>query len=168
MSATPLYSIGHGTRKKEDLLALLKQYEIRYLVDVRSVPHSKYNPQYNKLQLKSYLEENNILYVFMGNLLGGRPKDKTCYTSEGYINYELVRQKDFFRAGIERLKTAYSKNLHLAFMCSETKPENCHRSKLVTKALLEEGIEVQHIDETGNLKRQDDLFKNNHPGDLLF
>jgi uncharacterized protein (DUF488 family) len=167
MIAKPLYSVGHGTRKKEELLALLVQYEIKYLVDVRSIPRSKYNPQYNRDALKLLLETNNMTYVFMGDLLGGRPKDVSCYGADGRVSYSLISQKEFFRAGIERLKTAYQKNIPLVFMCSESKPENCHRSRLITKALLEIGVPVRHIDENGALKSQDDLFKNDHPGDLF-
>ncbi|MBA3680141.1 MAG: DUF488 domain-containing protein [Bacteroidetes bacterium] len=154
MEKAPLYSIGHGTRKTEELIALLQKYGINYLIDVRSRPYSKYNPQFNQNELNLSLAKNDIKYVFMGDDLGGRPGDALCYTLDGKIDYNIVKTRNFFKRGIERLKTAYAKNIALAIMCSETKPENCHRSKLIGAALLNESILLQHIDELGELKDQ--------------
>ena len=82
-----IYTIGHGNRKSEDFLTLLKHYEIQYLIDVRSQPYSKFNPQYNQNELKFFLERNNIKYIFMGDSIGGRPDDKSCYDFEGKVDY---------------------------------------------------------------------------------
>jgi uncharacterized protein (DUF488 family) len=154
MGKKPLYSIGHGSRKIEDFLMLLQTYEIKYLVDVRSQPYSRFHPQFRQKELKEYLEAGNIEYVFMGDSLGGRPKDKSCYNEAGKVDYGILAAKDFFTAGIERLKTACEKNVGLAIMCSERNPGECHRSKLVGKALAARGIVLQHIDESGRLKEQ--------------
>jgi uncharacterized protein (DUF488 family) len=146
-----LYSIGHGTRKTDDFLRLLKNHGIEFLIDVRSIPHSRFNPQYNQKTLKSFLEENTIRYVFMGDTLGGRPKDPSCYVN-GKISYEALRNTSFFKTGLERLKTAYVKGIPVAIMCSERKPENCHRSRLIANVLHEEGIAIKHIDELDGIK----------------
>jgi len=153
MGAT-LYTIGHGRRNSEDFLALLKKYDIEYLIDVRSLPFSRFNPQYNQKALKNSLHENGIHYVFMGDTLGGRPKDPSCYNEAGKIDYEILKTKDFFKEGIKRLKAAFEKDVKAALMCSETKPEECHRSKLIGVALSVENIAFSHIDETGDLKDQ--------------
>lgn len=154
MDKKPIYTIGHGARKAEEFLTLLKRYGIRYLVDVRSQPYSRYHPQFSQNNLKAYLEENDIRYVFMGDTLGGRPKDAGCYDEDGKINYEKVKTKDFFKEGIERLKTAYKKNLDVAIMCSERDPAQCHRYHLIAKVLDAETIKVMHIDDKGLLKSQ--------------
>ncbi|AWH86718.1 hypothetical protein HYN59_17105 [Flavobacterium album] len=151
MEKTPLYTIGHGTRKAEDFLVLLNRYSIKYLVDVRSVPYSRFNPQYRQAALKSFLEVNGITYVFMGDALGGRPKDKTCYNEKGRVDYSVISTKPFFRDRIERLKQACAGNISLAIMCSESKPSECHRTHLIANVLASEGIDVLHIDEKGNL-----------------
>ncbi|WP_242674840.1 DUF488 domain-containing protein [Niastella populi] len=91
-------------------------------------------------------------FVVRSGELGGRPKDATCYDSEGKIDYELVKTKDYFIKGIDRLKTAYEKDINVAIMCSERNPAQCHRSKLIAGVLVADDIIVQHIDETGKLK----------------
>ena len=101
-----LYSIGHSNQSKEDFLSLLRKYSIVYLIDVRSQPYSKFNPQYNREPLNSFLSEHGIRYVFMGNALGGRPEDLSCYTS-GFPDHKKMQTKDLFIKGINRLKTAY-------------------------------------------------------------
>ena len=153
MSKKPIYTIGHGARKAEDFLALLKRYGIEYLVDVRSQPFSRYHPQFSQNNLKSFLEENDIRYVFMGDTLGGRPKDPGSYDDDGKINYEKVKTKDFFKEGIKRLKTAYEKDLSVAIMCSERDPAMCHRYRLITPVLIGDGIDVTHIDQNGRLRK---------------
>ncbi|MDI9365803.1 MAG: DUF488 domain-containing protein [Flavobacterium sp.] len=164
MEKKPLYSIGHGSRKSEDFLALLKDFSIEYLIDVRSQPYSKFNPHFNQNELKFFLERNRIRYVFMGDSIGGRPKDTTCYDDEGKVDYEVVKTKDFFINGIERLKTAYNKDINVAIMCSESKPCECHRSKLIGKVLLTDNIVLKHIDEKGKLKDQASVINDLNKG----
>lgn len=154
MTKKPLYTIGHGNRKSEDFLALLKEFGIEYLIDVRSQPYSKFNPQYNQNDLKFLLERNGITYVFMGDNIGGRPKDTSCYDIEGKVDYKVVQTKDFFIDGIERLKTAYNKDVSVVIMCSESNPCECHRSKLIGEVLNTDNIILKHIDENGKIKDQ--------------
>lgn len=166
-----LFSIGHGVRKAEDLLALLRQYDIQYLIDVRTVPYSRFNPQYRQSNLQPFLESNDIRYVYMGDTLGGRPKDPSCYDDTGRIDYTIVATKEFFKQGIERLKNAYNSDANVAIMCSETKPSHCHRCHLIGKALITEHIILQHIDEHGQLKDQLAVIseiKKNSSSQLLF
>src|ERR1700752_993725 len=135
MEKRSLYTIGHGNRKPEDFLSLLKNYSIEYLIDVRSQPYSKFNPQFNQHDLKFFLQHHNIKYVFIGDSIGGRPKDTSCYDNEGKVDYEKVKIKDFFLQGIDRLKTAYNKGVNVVLMCSESKPCECHKSKLIGRVL---------------------------------
>jgi uncharacterized protein (DUF488 family) len=150
----PVYTIGHGTRKAEEFTALLQQYNIKYLLDVRSKPFSRFNPHFNRKALETSLVQIGITYVFMGDTLGGRPADPSVYDIEGKIDYRLLKEKDYFRQGIARVKTALEKELDIALMCSERKPADCHRSRLIGEVLFHEGIQLLHIDETGNTKDQ--------------
>jgi len=153
----PIFTIGHGTRPINELLDLLKKYGIDYLADVRTQPYSKFNPQYNRESLHRSLNQQNIKYIYLGDALGGRPQDPSCHDSMGRVDYNLVRQQDFFKNGIERLRSAHEKQLKVALLCSERKPELCHRSKLIGRTLQDENIPVRHIDEQGELKTQDQL-----------
>lgn len=153
----PLYTIGYGNRTIKEFIELLQFYKIDYLVDVRSKPFSNYQENFNKNELKHYLTEANIRYVFMGDDLGGLPKDGSCYT-EGKVDYFIVEKKEFYNKGIKRIKTAYYKNITLAVMCSELKPQDCHRSKLIGRTLEQDNIKINHIDESGLIKSQVDVI----------
>ena len=143
-----LFSIGYGNRSFSSFMELLQKNGIEYLVDVRTKPYSKYNPDFIKEILESKLKDNRIRYVFMGDQIGGMPSDLTCY-SDGKVDYDKCKAKESFIVGIERLITALAKSLTVAIMCSESKPHECHRSKLLGVMLQERGYELMHIDEEG-------------------
>lgn len=156
MSHRSIYTIGHGNRTVEDLIRLLQQHRIAYLIDVRSQPYSRYQPEFSQKDLESHLNAHGIRYVFMGDSLGGRPDAPECYT-DGKVNYELLREQDFYQAGLERLENAWRQDLGVMLLCSEQKPENCHRSKLIGRSLVTRGIPVAHIDENDALLSQQDV-----------
>jgi uncharacterized protein (DUF488 family) len=158
MSSERIYTIGHGGRTASTLLDQLKQFDIQYLIDVRSKPYSRHQPDFARESLSNFLSENGIKYVFMGEQLGGMPKDSECYT-EGKVDYEKCRSKAFFRDGIERLRSAYSQGLLVCLLCSESKPWQCHRSKLIATSLAENGIEVFHLLADGSVCTQDQSMR---------
>jgi uncharacterized protein (DUF488 family) len=145
MNETTIYSIGHGNKKIQDFIKELKTFEVQFLLDIRSKPFSKWNPQFNQNELKFKLEENGIKYVFVGDTLGGLPEDRSCYDYNGKVVYDLIKEKEFFKVGLERLTTANEKQIKIALMCSESKPEECHRSKLIGQELLKKKISLKHI-----------------------
>lgn len=157
-SSSPIYTIGYGARDIEALVSVLRRYGIDYLLDVRSRPYSRYKPDFSKDALEEHLRQAGIRYVYMGESLGGLPDDPNCYDSEGKVNYAAVAEQDFFQAGIERLAKAHSQGLAVTVMCSEGKPEMCHRSKLIGKSVVARGIPVAHIDEHDELISQDDVL----------
>lgn len=154
MEKKALYTIGHGNRTPENFIGLLRDFKIQYLIDVRSQPYSKFNPHFNQNELKFFLENHGIKYVFMGDTIGGRPKDVSCYDHEGKIDYEIVKNKTFFQTGIDRLRIAYKKDFNVVLMCSESNPCECHRSKLIGRVLANDNITLKHIDENGKTKTQ--------------
>lgn len=164
MEKAPIYTIGYGSRKLKDFLKMLSSFQIKYLIDVRSQPYSKFNPSFNQNELKCFLKNNGITYVFMGDTIGGRPNDVSCYDVHGKVDYETVRTKDFFINGIERLKKAYEGGHNVVLMCSESNPCECHRSKLIGKVLDFEKITIKHIDEKGKLKDQTSVINELNKG----
>ncbi|MBM3143784.1 MAG: DUF488 family protein [Chloroflexi bacterium] len=146
MFITPIHTIGYGSRGIDAFLAALQAHQIHYLIDVRTSPYSSYKPEFSRANLQNTVEANGIRYIFMGDTLGGQPDDPACYTN-GKVDYEKVADQPFYQQGIARLHEASRRGQRVALMCSEGKPENCHRSKLIGKTLAAERLEVLHIDE---------------------
>ena len=149
----PIYTIGYGGRALEEFTSLLKQYGIDFVIDIRSFPDSTSRPEFAREALSASLATEGIRYVFLGTSLGGRPSDTECYRN-GYVDYTQVRQKQWFRDGIERVCTAANKCLSVVLMCSEASPLKCHRSKLVGRELDARRVPVEHIDQNGELMSQ--------------
>lgn len=144
-----LYSIGYGNRPWQSMLALLEKYSCQFLIDVRSSPFSKFNPSFSRESLSSLCSEAGIRYVFMGDTLGGKPSGGDAFDDDGKVDYIKLAETPGFQMGLARLKTAHKKGLVSFLMCSELRPETCHRCKLIGAELAESGIEVVHIDEGG-------------------
>lgn len=161
----PIYTIGYGNRSLDDFLGLLQRYDIRFLVDIRSQPYSRFHPEFSQTALQTALIKHQVRYVFLGDKLGGRPTDEACYVN-GKVDYTLVREQPFFQQGIQRLKQAWLKNARMVLMCSELKPYECHRSKLIAPGLSAAGIIVAHINEQGVLKTQDQVIETLTGGQL--
>jgi uncharacterized protein (DUF488 family) len=158
MKESTIYSIGHGNKKIEKFIDELKSFKIHFLLDIRSKPYSKWNPQFNQSQLETELKKNDITYVFVGDVLGGLPEDRSCYNYDGKVLYEIIKEKDFFKKGLQRLTTANNKKINLAIMCSESKPEECHRSKLIGQELIKKEVSLNHIISTKKIKSQLDVM----------
>ena len=154
---SPVFTIGYGSRSFEDLAELLAEHEITCLVDVRTAPYSRFRPEFSKAALEAALPGRGVRYVFLGDALGGRPDMPDCYV-DGRVDYERVKEKEFYRRGIERVRRAREQQMRLALMCSEGKPELCHRSRLIGVALAREGIVISHIDADGTLISQPDVI----------
>lgn len=147
----PVLTIGYGIRPIGDVVQLLARHGIGYVGDVRSVPYSGRRPEFSRDALDRTLREHQIRYVFLGDTLGGRPDDPSCYDEEGHVDYNRCRASTAFDVGIERVATAYREGHQLALLCSESRPEECHRSKLLAEMLIERGVPVSHVDENGEL-----------------
>jgi uncharacterized protein (DUF488 family) len=131
--------------------------DVQFLIDVRSIPHSRYQPSFSKDALQTSVLEYGVKYVFMGDDLGGRPSDRDCYVA-GKVDYARVRQRDFFRRGIGRLISAVEQGYRVCLMCSESLPCECHRSKLIGSALLEHGVQSLHLLSDGSVQTQEEVI----------
>ena len=153
----PIFTIGYGSRSIEQLVEVLQKHEIAYLIDVRSAPYSRYKPEFSKEALADELQRHRIFYVFMGDTLGGRPEDQDCYVN-GKVAYEKVETTAPYRRGIQRIRTAFAQQRRVMLMCSEGKPENCHRSKLIGATLTKQEVPVIHIDEHDEQRSQTEVL----------
>lgn len=127
------------------------------MIDVRSRPYSRHQPEFDREPLRDFLGQRGLRYLFLGEQLGGRPDDADCYR-DGKVDYERCRERPAFRDGLARLRKARGQRLCVALLCSEGRPEECHRSKLIGQALAEEGVPVVHIDEAGRVLTQQQVI----------
>ena len=148
-----LYSIGYGSRTLDQFVAALQAHQIDCVIDVRSAPYSRFKPEFSKEALELVLSKRRMRYLFLGDLLGGQPKDPECYVN-GKVDYARLQARPYFKAGLERLKAMAEQEGRKALMCSEGRPEQCHRAKLIGEALAALGIAISHIDEDGQLHSQ--------------
>jgi uncharacterized protein (DUF488 family) len=142
-----IYSIGHSTRNLEEFLELLKAYNVTFLVDVRTVPRSRHNPQFNKETFPASLKDASIRYLHMPEIGGLRhPKRDSINLAwenpsfRGYADY--MQTKEFTEALLKLI--ALARENCLAIMCAEALPWRCHRG-LISDALVARHIRVLHI-----------------------
>jgi uncharacterized protein (DUF488 family) len=145
-----VYTVGHSNGTVERLLGLLEPHGITAIADVRSRPYSRFNPQFNREELSARLKTAGIGYVFLGQELGARSEDLSCYRG-GRAQYSLMAQTPLFARGIERLLAGMETH-RVAIMCAEKEPLTCHRSILIARHLHEKNVEVRHILEDGSLE----------------
>jgi uncharacterized protein (DUF488 family) len=146
-----IYTIGHSNHPIERFLALLQQHAITAIADVRSVPYSRRNPQFNSKALTASLEAYGVSYVSLGKELGARSGDPACYDKDGRVQYRLLAQTPLFNEGIERVLTG-SQRYNVTLMCAEKEPLDCHRTLLVSRALETRGATITHILADGTLE----------------
>jgi uncharacterized protein (DUF488 family) len=158
--------LGHGDRSIDEFIELLNSREVRYAIDVRSFPYSKRFPDFGQEQLRRRLKLVGIGYLFLGAELGGRPDDPAVYVNEK-VDYGLAAQRPAFLEGINRLLTATERGHRVCLVCSEKRPETCHRTKLIAEELKKRGCTVTHIDEAGLDRSQDTVMARLDGGQLV-
>ncbi len=142
-----ILTIGHSTRSIEEFVPLLGAHAVRLLVDVRTVPRSRHNPQFNRDALPAPLEAAGIDYLHMAALGGLRHARKdsvnTAWRNASFRGYADYMQTPEFARALEQL-IQVSVERQAVIMCAEAVPWRCHRS-LIADALTARGILVEHI-----------------------
>lgn len=145
-----LYSIGHGHKTITEFIGELCDCGIKFLIDVRTNPYSKWAPDFNQGVIEDWLTQAGVRYIYMGDSIGGKPQDDSCYDEEGFFDYQRMAKVPKFQIGLNRLVIANDKKLSVAIMCTETDPSQCHRSKLIGRELyFTHNINMCHIVEIG-------------------
>jgi len=143
MNDYKLYTVGHSNQSLEGLLQLLQRNGVNCVVDVRSVPASKYAPQFNQDFLGQFMLKNGIMYLFFGKEFGARRTD--CLDEDGRVDFEKAVGTPLFQQGVERLLKGLEKGFCISLLCSEADPLECHRFAMVARYFYSHGIEVLHI-----------------------
>ncbi|MGN8114428.1 DUF488 domain-containing protein [Labrys sp. 22185] len=154
----PFFTIGHSNRRIEEFVDLLRQAQVELLVDIRKIPMSRANPQFNQDRLPGSLSACQISYDYIAALGGLRgkfgafPWDRNGFwTNESFHNYADYALSGEFHEGLERLRSEGHKK-RSAIMCSEAVWWRCHR-RIVADYLIAEGEIVFHIVGEGRLER---------------
>jgi uncharacterized protein (DUF488 family) len=143
-----IYTIGHSSHTAEHFVYLLQQHRIEVLVDTRSAPYSRYSPQFDREALRDSVIAAGVKYLYLGDTVGGRPKDEAHYDEHGRARYAAMGKDEEFLGGIARLEHG-ADEFRIALMCSEEDPAHCHRRLLIGRVLIERGAELLHIRGTG-------------------
>lgn len=166
-----VFTIGHSNHPIEKFIELLRLHRVDALADARSVPASRFNPQFNRKILAESLKKADIAYVFLGRELGARSEDPSTYEN-GQVQYRKLATTPLFLAGIERVEQGARKH-RIALMCAEKDPLDCHRTLLVSRALERDDVAVTHILADGALETQHAAMKRllkvdpSGPGDMF-
>jgi uncharacterized protein (DUF488 family) len=142
-----VFTIGHSTRTLPEFVEMLKAYHVTLVVDVRSVPRSRHNPQFNKETLPAALKEEGIKYVHMPDIGGLRRPNRdsvnTAWRNKSFRGYADYMQTKEFTEQLLHLMVLARENC-VAVMCAEALPWRCHRS-LIADALVVRNVRVEHI-----------------------
>ncbi len=144
---TLIRTVGHSTRSAAEFIALLRAHGIDHLVDIRTVPRSRRNPQFDRSALPETLQEAGIRYTHLAELGGLRHTRQdsinTAWRNESFRGYADYMQTNEFRTALGRL-IEMARSERIAVMCAEAVPWRCHCS-LLSDALVARGIRVEHI-----------------------
>jgi uncharacterized protein (DUF488 family) len=147
MTQPTVMSIGHSTRTIEEFINLLKLHKVTLVVDVRTIPRSRHNPQFNKETLPASLKAADIGYIHMIELGGLRHTSpdslNTAWRNASFRGYADYMQTVQFQEAVEKL-IQLTKSDRIVLMCAETVPWRCHRS-LIEDALLIRGISCEDV-----------------------
>ena len=156
MPQTELFTIGHSTLATEQFVQLIRQHNIEHVADVRSTPYSRRVPHFNREALTKSFNALGISYSFMGDGLGGRPKDNAHYGHDGRANYQSMSRSQQFKNELSQL-AGRAADTTTAILCSEQNPIYCHRTLLVGHELSKQGLKVRHILPTGKIQEHGQL-----------
>jgi uncharacterized protein (DUF488 family) len=142
-----IFTIGHSTRTIEEFVKLLKTYSVSLIIDVRTVPLSRHNPQFNRETLSNTIKAQGIKYIHMPGIGGlRRPKHDSinlAWRNRSFRGYADFMQTQEFIDNLLKIIALARENC-LALMCAEALPWRCHRS-LISDALVVRRFEVEHI-----------------------
>ena len=142
-----ILTIGHSTRTLDEFVGMLEAYGVTLVVDVRTVPRSRHNPQFNKETLPTSLKKYGIKYIHMPDIGGlRRPKhdsENLAWRNNSFRGYADYMQTKEFTDNLLKI-IALARENRLALMCAEALPWRCHRS-LISDALVVRHVKVEHI-----------------------
>ena len=151
-----LFTIGHSNQALDHFLGLLQRHGIEAVADVRTVPWSRYVPQFNAKALGAALASQGIDYVPLGRELGGRPAGDEFYDGEGRVLYGRLAGSAAFQDGLDQVLDR-ARTSRIALLCSEEDPGRCHRHLLIGRVLRERAVGLSHVRRDGRIQTEAEL-----------
>ncbi|MBN1689604.1 MAG: DUF488 domain-containing protein [Dehalococcoidia bacterium] len=149
-----LFTLGHSNHPPDKFVKLLMDNEIECVVDVRSRPYSRWASFANRENLEKLLASINILYLYLGSLLGGLvPGLYRKNRAERLQAYDSIRQEKYFNEGIDKLIEEIKKH-RTCILCAEENPADCHRTLLIGVSIAATGVQILHIRGDGRVEKQ--------------
>src|SRR6476661_2554003 len=143
-------TIGHSNLPADRFITLLRDSKVSAIIDVRSVPFSRWCPWFSSKPLATRLAAEGLAYLQLGDELGGRPRDPQLYC-DGIADYEAMARRPEFCAGLDRVIDETRRH-RVCLMCSEREPLDCHRCLLVGRAMARRGVSIGHIMANGSIE----------------
>ena len=150
-----LYTVGHSNHPFEEFAKLLMQNGVTAVADVRSTPHSSYNPQFNRETLSESLQGAGIAYVYLGDELGARRLETECYRGNR-VSFADTARSAMFERGLRRVADGL-KTFDIAMMCAGKEPLECHRTALICRYGAHRIGRPGHLRADGTVESHDEL-----------
>lgn len=142
-----VFSIGHSNLSYRGFASRLRKWDIQCVLDVRTVPYSKFVPHFNYDVFQGKLAKSNLGYEYLGNQLGSyNSRMRNC--SESLADYRRQIACEAFEDGIDRV-LELAQNERVVIMCAEGNPYGCHRHTVLASALAKRGVSMQHLLKSG-------------------
>ena len=138
-----IFTVGYAGHDRDSLLALLRTHGITAVADIRTFKRSSYWTAFDADSFGPFLRAQGIAYVFMGDVMGGKPQRPELYP-DGQLSYDLMAQLPEFQDGIARLIKGAEK-YRICLMCAEKDPLDCHRTLLIAPPLKAAGFDLCHL-----------------------
>lgn len=142
MTSSKLHTIGYGNRTASEVFVLLRKQGVEKLIDVRSVPYSRYRSMFNRNNLAIQSKSEGIKYIFKGQELGAK-------LNGSYPSYDILRSRPEYMEGLQYLISEIEAGYNIAIMCCELDHLKCHRYSLIGEDMFQLGYDVVHIDRRG-------------------
>ena len=153
-----IFTIGYSAFELEEFIKVLHKYKIDGVIDVRSNPVSAYFTDYDKNNLATSLEREEIFYDNYKEEFGARQNDKKFFT-DGCLDFQKFMNSEQFQVGTSKVENLINEGHKLALMCAEKYPQNCHRCIMVARYFSDNDYLVKNILADGEYQTQADVEK---------
>ncbi len=161
-----IFTIGHSNYPTEKFLDLLRLNGITAVADVRSSPRTRVNPDFSQPFIEQVFSKLGIHYAFLGEELGARSSDESCY-EKGRVCYDRLAKQTMFQDGLDRIEMGAEK-YRIALLCAEKEPLDCHRCILIARHLVNRNLDVSHILADGSTETHSEtIVRLKHSLDLM-